>query len=337
MREAMFWKKEKGAVKCGLCYRNCVIPEGKYGFCRVRKNEKNTLYAATYGRACAAFVDPIEKKPFYHFHPGENAFSIATAGCNFRCLHCCNPEISQSGPGVVPEMDLPPERVVSAARDYFTNIIAYTYTEPTVFYEYAHDAGVIARKQKMLNVFVTNGYAQTPVIKNAAKDFLDAARIDLKGDEEHYKRVCGNVELENVLKCIRDYYKTRMHIEIITLVIPGDNDNRAFVSRMASFIKGLGRNGKNIPWHFIRFFPSYKMMSTPATPVETLVKMRDWAKDEGMNYAYTGNMPGHEYDNTYCHNCGTLLVRRSGFGVAENFLKKDAKCPECRAKIPVVL
>lgn len=338
--EASFWKKEKNAIHCSLCYRNCRIADGKFGFCGIRKNEKNRLYAMTYGRACSAFVDPIEKKPFYHFHPGENAFSVATVGCNFRCLHCQNYEISQSPPGGVFEFDLSPEKVVDEAKKHDANIIAYTYTEPTVFYEYAHDTGVIARKNGVKNVFVTNGYAQNPVVKNAAKDFLDAARIDLKGDSEHYKKVCGNVILEDVLRCIKDYYKTGMHVEIITLVIAGDNDNREFVRSSADFLKGLGKNGKNIPWHFIQFYPAYKMTNVPRTPVEALVKMHDWAKDCGMNYVYTGNVPGQAYDNTYCHNCGALLIRRSGFGVAENVLNKNekiVKCPSCRARVPIVL
>ena len=331
MKEAMFYEKGP-VVHCHLCYRNCKIGEGQSGLCGIRQNIKGTLYAMTYGKPCSYAVDPIEEKPFYHFWPGSISFSIATVGCNFRCLHCQNADISQARPGGVYESDLSPERVVSLAKQYGCRGISYTYTEPTIFFEYCYDIGKIARKQGMYNNFVTNGYAQSEPVKKS-KEFLDAARIDLKGEEEHYLKVCGGVILENVLKCIKDFYKTGMHIEIITLVIEKDNDSKEFVYRMAHFLKGLNRD---IPWHFTAFYPAYHMLDKPRTSVKTLEKMHDWAVEAGMRYVYTGNVPGHKYENTYCPNCGEIAIRRYGFSLVEVNLTKDKRCPTCGEKIPIV-
>ncbi len=331
MREAMFYEKlPDGSVKCCLCYRECLIPAGKSGFCRVRKNVDGRLYAMTYARPCSVEVDPIEKKPFYHFMPGELALSIATVGCNFSCLHCQNWEISQASPGDVPEHELLPEKIVELAQDYKARIIAYTYTEPTVFYEYAYDTGVLARENGLKNVFVTNGYAKPEAVEKS-REFLDAVRVDLKGDEQHYQKVCGGAHLENVLNTIKEYYKTGMHLEIITLTIEGYNDKEDWVRQMAGFLKDLD---PGIPWHFTRFFPAWKMLDVTVTSFEVLKKMREWAVDEGMQYVYIGNVE-NEYDNTYCHNCGELLIKRYGFSVVENNIK-DGRCPACGARIPGV-
>ena len=330
MKKALFWEKQKGLVNCRLCYRNCKITESSFGFCGARKSDNGILYSVNYGQVCALNLDPIEKKPFYHFHPGASALSVASPGCNFRCLHCQNYEISQ--PSVVPCESVSPKQVVDEALREKAPIVAYTYTEPTIFYEYARDIGVEVRKRGLLNVFVTNGYMQKEPVNDAAKTFLDAVRIDLKGEEEHYKKVCGNVKLDHVFDCITDYYKA-MHVEIITLVIPGDNDNKAFVDRMACFLSGL-KKGDDIPWHFIGFHPDYKMMRTPATPVRTLEKMHGWATNAGMNYVYTGNVKS-EFNNTYCPNCGALLIVREGYSVVSNSIERG-KCPKCRAKIPVL-
>ncbi len=337
-KEAMFYAPlEEGAVKCMLCRRGCVIPDGGRGFCRVRKNVGGKLYSLNYGRAIGMAVDPIEKKPFYHFWPGSQAFSFATVGCNFRCLHCQNWDISQASPEDFPTPYTPPEELVREAERLGTRIIAYTYTEPTIFYEYARDTGVLAREKGMLNVFVTNGYTGKEAIDDAAKSFLDAARIDLKGGEEHYLKIAGGVVLDRVLDTIRDYYRTGMHVEIITLVIPGDNDTREFVARMAGFLRT--ELSDEVPWHFTRFYPAYKMTDVPPTSVETLEKMHDWAKEEGMKYVYIGNVPGHEYNNTYCPKCGEKVIERDGFtvtGVALSGSPGKYKCPSCGTRIPIV-
>jgi len=331
MKEAMFYRK-KDPIECYLCYRNCKIPKGGWGLCGIRQNIDGTLYAMTYGRPCSYAVDPIEKKPFYHFWPGSLSFSIATVGCNFRCLHCQNADISQAKPGSLPEQEMEPEDVVSLAKRSGCQGISYTYTEPTIFFEYCYDIGRIARREGLYNNFVTNGYAQSEPIKTS-NEFLDATRIDLKGDEQHYLKVCGGVILENVLKCIRDYHKTGQHIEIITLVIERDNDKRDWVLAMADFLKKLS---PDIPWHFTAFYPAYKMIDRPRTSLKTLEKMHDWAKEAGMRYVYTGNVPGHRHENTYCPNCGELAIERSGFSLIKINLTKDKRCPSCGEKIPIV-
>lgn len=335
-KEAMLYEKlPDSKVKCHLCYRECLILPGNSGVCRIRKNINGILYAMTYGKASAYNVDPIEKKPFYHFWPGSMSFSFATVGCNFQCLHCCNPDLSQASPGEAPEFDIPPQKIVDLTKSQGCNIISYTYTEPTVFFEYCYDTGILARKQGVLNTFISNGYA-TPKTIEKTKDFLDGIRIDLKGDEKHYKEVCGGVELDKVLECIKNYFKTGIHLEIITLVIPDDNDNKETVQWMADFLKGLGNKGNEIPWHFTAFFPSWKMTDKPPTPVKTLEKMHDWAVETGMKYVYTGNVAGHKYEHTYCPNCKEVLIKRHAFSVSALNLTKDKKCPKCSTKIPIV-
>lgn len=333
MKEAMLWKPLEGKrVECQLCNWRCKIPEGGIGFCRVRKNIAGTLYSMVYGKAAAYNVDPIEKKPFFHFWPGSSSFSFSTVGCNFRCLHCQNYDISQATPGSIPEHDLPPERIIEISKNEGVQGISYTYTEPTIFFEYCYDTGMLAKKEGLYNTFVTNGYT-TPEGIEKARDFLDASRIDLKGDEQHYLRVCGDIKLEKVLECIRNTYKAGLHTEIITLVIPDDNDNRDTVRMMADFLGGLS---KGIPWHFIQFYPYYKMMDKPVTPVKTLERMHDWAMEFGMRYVYAGNVPGHRYENTYCPKCGELLIERVGMSVSRYLLGKDKRCPSCGEKIPIV-
>jgi pyruvate formate lyase activating enzyme len=332
MHKAMFWKKEGKSVRCHLCYRGCLIADGAWGFCGIRQNQGGTLFARTYGRACSYEIDPIEKKPFFHFWPGSTSLSFATVGCNFRCLHCQNYTISQAKPGEVSELDLPPEKIVEMAKKQQCKSISYTYTEPIVFFEYAYDTGVLARKEKLLNTFVTNGYG-TPEALKKARDFLDAARIDLKGDKEHYLKVCGGVLIDKVLENIKNTYKLGYHTEIITLVIPGMNDQKEWVEEMAGFLKGLS---PDIPWHFTRFYPCYKMLDRPATDAKTLEDMHDWALAAGMRYVYAGNIPGHKYENTYCHKCGELLIQRWSFEITKANLAKGNKCPACGAKIPIV-
>jgi len=331
MKEAMLYEKVDGKMKCGLCYRRCLIDTNKTGFCNVRKNIDGKLCSLVYDKLASYSVNPIEKKPFFHYYPGSKWFSFSTVGCNFRCLHCQNYDISQAKPGEVPDFDVPPEKIVQMAKDYDAIGVSYTFTEPTVFFEYCYDTGIIARKNNLKNCFVTNGY-MTPETVKLSEDFLDAVRIDLKGDDSHYKKICGNIKLENVLECISNFYKTKMHLEIITLVIPDENDNRGTVRMFADFLLSLS---SEIPWHFTRFYPCYKMLDKKITPVSTLEKMRNWASDFGMKYVYIGNVPGHEYENTHCPNCDALLIERWGFSIKKNILENN-KCPSCGEKIPIV-
>lgn len=335
MKEAILYSKNPDkSVSCFLCNRLCHIPEGGKGFCGVRKNIGGTLYSLNYGKAIAVAMDPIEKKPFYHFMPGTRTLSFATVGCNFRCAYCQNWDISQAlrergifgaSEDFMPGEDILPEKMVQLAEAERADGIAYTYTEPTIFMEYALDTAKLARAKNMFNIFVTNGY-MSPAAINEMKGIIDASRIDLKGfNQKIYTDVVGNAKLEAVLQSIKALYKI-MHIEIINLVIPGMNDSEQELRALSKWVVDLD---KNIPIHFIGFYPAYKMICTPATPLETLRKAREIALEEGVRYAYTGNRVDVETESTYCYNCKAMLVRRFGFEASEIKITKDAKCPEC--------
>ncbi|RLG54961.1 MAG: AmmeMemoRadiSam system radical SAM enzyme, partial [Candidatus Hydrothermarchaeota archaeon] len=268
MKEAMFYDKINGKVKCKLCRHSCVIPEGKRGICGVRQNRNGKLYSLVYGKLVAKNVDPIEKKPLYHFYPGSKAYSIATVGCNFSCKHCQNYEISQPAreTGEIFGRDFSPEEIVAEAKRYNCEVIAYTYTEPTVFYEYAYETAKLASKEGIKNIFVTNGYTSEEALKEISP-YLDGANIDLKAfTDKFYREICG-ARLEPVLETIKLYKELGIWIEITTLVIPTLNDNEEELRKIAEFIKSLG---DEIPWHVSAFHPDYKLMNLPRTPLETL-------------------------------------------------------------------
>jgi pyruvate formate lyase activating enzyme len=329
--EARFYTpEEEGKVKCYLCSHRCIISPGKRGICGVRENKKGKLYTLVYGRAISYNIDPIEKKPLYHFLPGTRSYSIATVGCNFRCLHCQNWEISQmprERDGEIAGLDLPPEEVVRQAAQYDCASISYTYTEPTIFAEYAVDCAKLAQKKGIKNVFVTNGYITPEALKEIAP-YIDAANIDLKGfTEEFYREVCS-ANLKPVLESIKLYKKLGIWIEITTLIIPGYNDDEEQLRGIARFIKSVG---EDVPWHVTRFHPEYKLMSVPSTPLDTIRKARDIGKEEGLLYIYIGNVLG-EGENTHCYNCGELLIERHGFDILKYRIEKG-KCPKCGVKI----
>ncbi len=332
MKEARFYtKKENEEVQCYLCRRMCKIKEGETGYCHVRKNIKGTLYSLAYGKAVAINVDPIEKKPFYHFMPGSECFSFSTVGCNYRCLNCQNWEISQAYSGIIGE-DWSPEKINKYCKSNNVPGIAYTYTEPTVFMEYALDTAKLAHQQNKFNVFVSNGYMSDSAISEM-KGLIDASRIDLKGFKDSvYKDVCGNVELEGVLAGIKGLSKIG-HIEIINLIIPGYNDDDDDIRALANWVKELD---PNIPLHFTGFYPSNKMMDVPPTELDTLVHAREIAIDEGINFAYTGNRANWETESTYCPECGKLIVKRMGFNVLENKIEGYNRCPYCGKEIYIV-
>ncbi|MFH1222191.1 MAG: AmmeMemoRadiSam system radical SAM enzyme [Candidatus Micrarchaeota archaeon] len=332
MHDAMLWKKTKGKdVLCYLCYRLCNIKPGEFGFCRVRKNIDGKLYSLNYGKAIAANVDPIEKKPFYHFMPGTHVFSMATVGCNFNCRYCQNSFISREFREITGE-DLPPKKIREICAAENVPGCSYTYTEPTIFMEYALDTAKLLRKDGRFNIFVTNGYMTTAAINEMDK-YIDASRIDLKGfDDRIYKDVSGDVKLEYVLNNIKELYK-RQHIEIITLLVPGYNTEDDDIRQIAKWIYDLS---PAIPLHFIGFYPSYKMMDTPATQLETLKRARKIALDTGLHYVYTGNRQDSETESTYCPHCNTMVVKRFGFEVLENKLMPGGRCPECSKQLNFV-
>jgi len=328
-QEAILYQKLEGnKVRCHLCAHRCLISPGKRGICFVRENQNGTLYSLVYGLAIAANIDPIEKKPLFHFLPGTSSFSIATAGCNFRCGYCQNWSESQitKGPkGQIIGQKLPPQKVVKQAMKTGCQSIAYTYTEPTIFFEYAQDTAKLAKKVGLANVFVTNGYQTPETIKKMAS-FVDAANIDLKSfSEKFYQKVCG-AKLKPVLESIKLMHQLGIWIEVTTLVVPKQNDSERELRQIAQFIAKID---KTIPWHISRFHPDYKMLDSFPTPLETLQKAYQIGKKAGLNYVYLGNIITETGENTSCPRCGNLAIRRTGYLTEILGVDKDGNCTDC--------
>ncbi|MCM8804068.1 MAG: AmmeMemoRadiSam system radical SAM enzyme [Candidatus Omnitrophica bacterium] len=329
-KEATFYKKLKdNLVQCFLCPKNCIIPPGKYGFCRARKNINGTLYSMGYSNPCSVAIDPIEKKPFFHFLPKTETFSIASSGCSLRCKFCQNWEISQYSPEETTNIYLPPEKVVEYAMKYKCPSIAYTYSEPVNFYEYMIDTAKIAKEKGIKNIVHTAGFINKEPLEKLCK-YIDAVNVDLKGfNNEYYRNVCEG-ELNVILNTLKILKENNVWIEITNLVIPGYNDKYEEIRNMCLWIKN--NLGDYIPLHFSRFHPMYLMRHIPSTPVETLEKAVKIAKEVGLKYVYIGNVAGSNYENTYCPKCSKLLIRRYGFSVLENNIV-NGKCKFCKEKI----
>lgn len=331
LKEAMFSERlSEDKVKCNLCSHRCVIREGKNGICGVRTNRNGALYSLVYGKSIDEHVDPIEKKPLFHFYPGSRSFSLATVGCNFRCQHCQNFSISQMprDQGVIMGHNLSPEKVIQTTKESGCQSISYTYTEPTIFFEYAYDTAVLAHQEGLKNVFVTNGFI-TPEALRVIQPYLDAANVDLKAfTEEFYRKVCG-ARLQPVLDSLRLYKELGIWLEVTTLIIPTHNDSEEELGKIAEFVKSLG---EDTPWHVTQFYPTYKLVDQPRTPVETLRRARQIGLEAGLRYVYEGNVPGEGGENTYCYNCGRPLIERYGYLIQANRIK-DSKCYNCGVKI----
>ena len=331
MKEAMFFEKlENKKVRCNLCRHHCVIANGKKGICRVRENQEGILYSLVYRKLISDNIDPIEKKPLYHFYPGTTSFSIATVGCNFRCLNCQNYEISQlpKDHEQIIGRDIAPEKIVEDALSYNCKSISYTYTEPTIFFEYAYEVAKIASSKSIKNVFVTNGYITRGALKEI-KPYLHAANIDLKSfSNETYKKICG-AKLEEVLDCIRSYKEMGIWIEVTTLIIPEVNDSISELKQIANFICSVG---PEIPWHVSRFYPRYRLIEKPPTPIELLSTARQIGIEAGLRYVYEGNVPGDGGENTYCYKCKKLLIKRYGYQILINNIVNQ-KCSACDTPI----
>lgn len=328
MHEALYYRKLKGnTVQCQLCPHFCTIKENDVGKCLVRKNSCGKLYSLVYAKPCAIAIDPIEKKPQHHFYPGTLAFSIGTAGCQLRCKYCQNWEMARGKPEDLPSYPLKPEDVVKKAIQGGCKSIAYTYNDPTVFYEYVLDTAKLARKAGVKNVIVTNGFINPEPLKEWCK-YIDAAHIDLKGfTEKAYKDFCGGL-LQPVLGTLKILKEKKVWFEIICLLVPKVNDNLNDIKRMCAWIKE--NLGKDAVLHFSRFFPDCDMLDSEPTPIGTLEKAKEIAEEAGLRYVYIGNV--REEENTYCPKCKKLIIRRIGYSVVANKLK-NSTCPYCKEKI----
>lgn len=340
MKEALFYKKlTDNRVQCQACNHYCQIVPGNRGICGVRENQDGKLYSLVYGKVVAKSVDPIEKKPLFHFLPGTKSLSIATVGCNFRCLYCQNADIAQMPKEnilftaeKVPGTDLLPEDIVETAVRAGLPSISYTYTEPTIFIEFALETMKLARKKNLKNIWVTNGYASKEVLKSVIP-YLDAANIDIKGfTEEFYNKICG-AKLKPVLETAKAMKRGGVWLEITTLIIPGQNDTSGHLKGIAEFIaKDLG---KETPWHISKFFPTYKLEDLPPTPPSSLIEAREFGKKAGLSYIYLGNISLPKYETTLCPKCGAEMIKRTSCGIKCHH--NDGKCAECDEDLNLIL
>lgn len=319
-------------VRCALCPHRCILAEGERGRCRVRENRGGKLYSFVYGNPCAINVDPIEKKPFYHFLPGTTAFSLATAGCSLRCKYCQNYTISQYPPEQTQNEEAPPEVIVASTLRWGAPTIAYTYSEPMVFYEYMLDTARLGRRAGLRNVVISSGYVNPEPLRELCQA-VDAIKIDLKGfNENFYREVCSGT-LAPVLDAIRTIHAMGVHLEIVNLVVPTLNDNPAELRALAEWV--IETVGPDVPLHFSRFHPDYQLLNLPPTPIETLEAARQMALEVGLHYVYLGNVPGHEGNHTYCPNCKEMIIRRSGMATTNMWLEAG-RCGYCGTPIPGV-
>lgn len=331
MKEAKLYRKLKeNKIQCDTCAHHCSLIQGQRGICGVRENRDGVLVSLVYGKAIACHVDPIEKKPLFHFYPGTRSLSIATVGCNMHCLNCQNADISQMprDHNRIQGQDLSPQQLVQLAIDHRCRTIAYTYTEPVIYWDYAYDTARLAHKKGIKNIFVTNGYFSEKSLKEISP-YLDGANVDLKFmNDKNYRSICG-AKLQPVLDTIHSMKALNIWVEITTLLIPELNDSQDDLTALARFIH---KCDPGIPWHISRFHPTYKMTDRPPTPVDSIQKARQIGLEVGLKYVYTGNVPGEEGESTYCYHCNARLIHRWGFEVTANRLV-NGKCPECGVTI----
>ncbi|RLI96711.1 MAG: AmmeMemoRadiSam system radical SAM enzyme [Candidatus Aenigmatarchaeota archaeon] len=328
MKEAMFYDKKDGTTQCRLCPHECVVSEGKTGICGVRKNIKGKLYSLVYGKLCSTNIDPIEKKPLFHFAPGTECLSIATVGCNLSCAFCQNFEISHPPSGGILGIDITPEKVVEAATNRELPGIAYTYTEPTIAWEFYHEIMKLAKKAGLYNVWISNGYISPEPARKIAK-LMDAVNVDLKGDIGFYRKLCGVPNEEPMHTALRIYKDAGVWIEVTNLVIPGHNDRPEQARKLAEWVKE--NLGPDTPMHFSRFYPQYKLDDIQPTPVKTVEAAAKAAQNAGLRWAYVGNVPGNGMEDTVCPECGDVLIKRAGMSMAS--FKQS--CERCKVDVPI--
>ncbi|CAG1001298.1 MAG: pyruvate formate-lyase activating protein-like protein [Candidatus Methanoperedens nitroreducens] len=320
-------------VKCHVCSHRCTITEGKVGICRTRQNRNGKIYTLIYNVVSSEAVDPVEKKPLYHFLPGTLSYSLGSIGCNFRCEHCQNWNISQVNPEESYTMEITPEAAINRALAYGSKSISWTYNEPAIWHEYTFDSAVLAKKAGLKTVYVTNGYITPEALRRMAP-YLDAYRVDIKSfSEDFYRKTCG-ARLAPVLESTKLAKELGMHVETVTLIIPTKNDSSEEITQIVRWVHD--NLGMDTPMHFTRFHPMYKMNGINPTPLDTLEMAYNIAKKVGMRFVYLGNVGGHKYENTYCPKCNALLIDRLGFRVGTVKIK-DGKCPECGEMIPIVV
>lgn len=331
-KEAVLWKNEDGdSVRCNLCAFRCLIRPDRIGICQVRKNVGGRLYTLNYHAVTASHVDPIEKKPLFHFLPGSRIMSLACAGCNFRCSFCQNWQISQSPREykTVEGRAIEPERMVAAAEQQGCRSMAYTYTEPTIFMEYARDCAVLAHERGMKNVFVSNGFL-TPEAVDYVRPWLDAINVDLKAFTDRYYRTTTKAMLAPVLDTLRYLLReTDIWVEVTMLVIPDANDSEEELRQLAEFI--AGELGPSVPWHISRFHPDYRLTDRGATPAATIRRAVEIGREAGLHYVFAGNLWGDASESTRCHACGRMLIERDGYAILANHLD-GGRCPACGAE-----
>ncbi len=331
-KEALFYSQTPKGIRCLICPNECDIKEGESGDCRNRINKQGKLYTIAYGNPCAVHIDPVEKKPLYHFFPGSRTFSVATAGCNLACLNCQNWTISQKSPAETKNYDLLPDKLLESCIENRCEMIAYTYSEPLTFYEYTYDSSTLAKQAGIKNVIVTAGYINKEPLLKLSK-VTDAANVDLKSfSDDIYLRLNAG-SLQPVLNTLLTLKDQGVWLEITNLVVPSWTDDMDMIRRMCGWLVSNGF--KDTPLHFSRFHPSYKLTQLPPTPVNILTRAREIAIKEGMEHVYIGNVPGLGAEDTFCSKCGETVIKRRGFAVAANNIK-DGKCGFCGAAVPGV-
>jgi pyruvate formate lyase activating enzyme len=332
MNAYLYKPLDEKKVKCNLCNHRCVIKNGRLGICGVRENQEGVLKTLVYGKLVARHIDPIEKKPLFHFFPGSLSYSIATVGCNFKCKFCQNADIAQmpsNHDGMIMGDYFTPEDIVNAAEKGNCKSIAYTYTEPTVYFEFAYDTAKIAHEKGIKNVFVTNGYMTSEALEMISP-YLDAANVDLKAFNEKFYKEISKAKLKHVKETLKLMNSRGIFVEVTTLLIPGLNDDKHELKMLAEFI--ADSLGSETPWHISRFYPTYKLLDRPSTPLETLIMAREIGIKSGLKYVYTGNVPGENGEKTFCYKCNNILIDRWGFYVRKNLIE-NSKCPHCGAHV----
>lgn len=328
-KEAMYYIATPRGIKCQLCPQACILKEGETGDCKTNVNFKEKLYSITYGNPCAVHIDPIEKKPLFHFLPTSRTYSIATAGCNLACLNCQNWEISQVSPKETRNVSLFPSQVVEEAEAYHCKSIAYTYSDPVAFYEYTYDTAKIARMKGIKNILVSAGYINEEPLRELCK-YADAANIDLKSFSNETYEMLNAGTLEPVLNTLKVLKEEGIWLEITNLIVPTWTDDFDMIKKMCDWLFDNGF--ADTPIHFSRFHPMYKLKQLPPTPESSLRKAREIAREAGINFVYIGNLPGSKAEDTICPSCNEIVIKRRGYSILENSIR-DSKCSSCNEKV----